>query len=73
MAHRLTLSQAVEASTALAAAQAQLLDYSGHIRAGIGRRRQRELVREIQALRASLGWKPLDMAGRGREDLARAA
>lgn len=48
----------------LVQAQNELLDYTGHVKAGITPSRRRALVATIQAERAALGWRPLDMSGR---------
>jgi hypothetical protein len=47
-------------------AQAQLLDYSGHITRGLPIAERSALLVEIDELRAANGWAPLDMAHRSR-------
>ena len=44
--------------------QNELLDHTGHVKRGLNRARAKELVAEIDRLRADVGWQPLDMTGR---------
>ena len=44
--------------------QAELLDHSGHVWPELTAGRRRNLVSEINALRAANHFKPLDMRGR---------
>jgi hypothetical protein len=45
-------------------AQAELLDYTGHVRTELTPYRVRRLVHEINVLRIANGWKTLNMNGR---------
>ena len=60
----MTFDESTTAITRIACAQSDLLDYTGHVVAGMRVTTRRALVAEIQALRSSVGWSPLDMAGR---------
>lgn len=44
--------------------QAELLDHTGHVRAGLDIARSRRLVGQINALRTANGWGPLSTTGR---------
>ena len=46
--------------------QGELMDYTGHVRYGLTRKRALLIVNEIQRLRLELGFPALDMAGRWR-------
>lgn len=46
--------------------QNSILDHSGHVIRGTPRVSLRATVDEIQRLRESVGWEPLDMTGRYR-------
>jgi hypothetical protein len=46
--------------------QGELMDYTGHVRYGLTRKRALRIVDEIQRVRSELGFAALDMAGRWR-------
>lgn len=56
------------AITRIVVAQAELLDYTGHVNRGLPRVAARRLVEEINSLRATVGWPPLNMTGRWRRE-----
>lgn len=62
----MTFAETVAATTRIACAQSELLDHTGHVQRGMARATSTALVAEINALRAQVGWKPLDMTGRYR-------
>lgn len=62
----MTFDESTRVITRIGIAQAELLDHSGHVARGLSRVAARELVAEIDALRGSVGWAPLDMGGRWR-------
>lgn len=59
-------AQHVARDAEIARLESLLLDYSGHVHAGLSAGRRRVLVREVTRLRAENGWKRLDMRGRDR-------
>jgi hypothetical protein len=62
----MTFEETTTCLTRIANLQAQLLDYTGHVTRGMSRDDQRITLDEIQRLRESVGWPPLDMVGRYR-------
>lgn len=60
----LTFDEHTVVITRITTAQNELLDYTGHVNKGLPRARARELATTINDLRASIGWKTLDMGGR---------
>jgi hypothetical protein len=59
-----TFDESTRRITRIANAQNELLDHSGHVWAHLCVSRRRALVTEINRLRGSVAWKPLDMRGR---------
>jgi len=60
----MTLEAATTASTTLSKLQSQLLDYTGHVNKELPATKRIALVSQIQGIRKSRGWSPLDMSGR---------
>lgn len=58
------LREIAKRDAAIITLQSRLLDHTGHVTRGLARTDARNLLGEINALRAANGWKPLDMAGR---------
>ena len=58
------LDQVVAISNRIGHLQAELLDYTGHVRSDIGAAERKHLVGEVNNLRKKIGWPPLEMAGR---------
>jgi hypothetical protein len=60
----MSLHEIAKRDAAMITLQDQLLDHSGHVRPELSTGERRELVREINKIRAANNFKPLDMRGR---------
>jgi hypothetical protein len=61
-----TFDEVTRIITRIVRLQNSILDHTGHVIRGTSRDDLRITVDEIQRLRESIGWGPLDMAGRKR-------
>ena len=59
-----TFEESTKSITRICNAQNELLDHTGHVWPHLNVTRRRVLVTEINNLRVSVGWRPLEMRGR---------
>ena len=60
----MTFEESTRRISEIGSAQCELLDYTGHVYRGMSKPEADALVERINTLRASVGWRPLDMTDR---------